>query len=173
MEAHRDLLIEHMHAVQDRHICLREGHLLALAELLRVALIEVFEVATFYAHFDVLPDEASAPAPVTVRVCESLPCAMAGAGRLLEALRAAPIGGARLVAAPAWAPATLRRPVPSAMAWSKARRLRVSRRPLQGQPRSRRRRQPSPAIAQAAAIAPSSPCTRASIRLFSVMYFRR
>jgi NADH:ubiquinone oxidoreductase subunit F (NADH-binding)/NADH:ubiquinone oxidoreductase subunit E len=96
----RDLLIEHLHALQDRYGCLREGHLLALAEALRLAPVEVFEVATFYAHFDVLADDAPAPAPVTLRVCESLPCAMAGAARLLDALRAAPPGGARVVAAP-------------------------------------------------------------------------
>jgi formate dehydrogenase len=95
-----DLLIEHLHALQDRHGCLREGHLLALAEALRLAPVEVFEVATFYAHFEVLEDDAPAPEPVTIRVCESLPCAMAGAARLMEALGAAPPHGARVVAAP-------------------------------------------------------------------------
>jgi formate dehydrogenase len=96
----RDLLIEHLHAIQDRHGCLREGHLLALAELLRVAPVEVFEVASFYAHFDLRPDDAPAPEPVTIRVCESLPCAMAGSARLMAALREAPPPGARIVAAP-------------------------------------------------------------------------
>jgi formate dehydrogenase len=96
----RDLLVEHLHALQDRYGCLREGHLIALAEALRLASVEVFEVATFYAHFDVLPDDAPAPAPITIRVCESLPCAMAGAAKLLQALRAAPPEGARVVAAP-------------------------------------------------------------------------
>ncbi|WP_270937981.1 NADH-quinone oxidoreductase subunit NuoE family protein, partial [Falsiroseomonas oryzae] len=96
----RDLLIEHLHALQDRHGCLREGHLLALAEAMRLAPVEVFEVATFYAHFDVLADDAPTPAPVTIRVCEGLPCAMAGAAPLLDALHAAPPGGARVVAAP-------------------------------------------------------------------------
>ncbi len=96
----RDLLIEHLHALQDRHGALREGHLLALAEALRLAPVEVFEVATFYAHFDVLADDAPAPAPLTVRVCESLPCAMAGSTRLLQALREAPPQGARILAAP-------------------------------------------------------------------------
>jgi formate dehydrogenase len=100
VEPRRELLIEHLHALQDRHGCLREGHLLALAEALRLAPVEVFEVATFYAHFEVLEDTAPAPAAVTVRVCESLPCAMAGAARLMAALRAAPPGGARIVAAP-------------------------------------------------------------------------
>ncbi|TDH63716.1 NADH-quinone oxidoreductase subunit F [Dankookia rubra] len=96
----RDLLIEHLHALQDRHGCLRTGHLVALADLLRLAPVEVFEVASFYHHFEVLEDAAPAPPPLTIRICESLPCAMAGAHRLLDALRAAPPGGARVVAAP-------------------------------------------------------------------------
>ncbi|WP_305671025.1 NADH-ubiquinone oxidoreductase-F iron-sulfur binding region domain-containing protein [Falsiroseomonas sp.] len=100
MELRRDLLIEHLHALQDRFGCLREGHLLALAAMLRLAPVEVFEVATFYAHFNLLDDAAPEPEPVTVRVCESLPCVMAGATRLMQALRDAPIAGARLVAAP-------------------------------------------------------------------------
>ncbi len=65
MELRRDLLIEHLHALQDRHGCLREAHLLALAELHRLAPVEVFEVATFYAHFDVMEDAAPPPPPVT------------------------------------------------------------------------------------------------------------
>jgi len=100
LELRRDGLIEYLHALQDRHGCLREDHLLALAEAMRLAPVEVFEVASFYAHFDVLPDDAPAPCPVTIRVCESLPCAMAGSARLLDALRAAPPGGARVIAAP-------------------------------------------------------------------------
>ena len=60
------------------------GHLVALAELLRLAPVEVFEVASFYHHFEVLEDAAPAPPPVTIRVCESLPCAMAGAHQLLD-----------------------------------------------------------------------------------------
>ncbi|WP_245185796.1 NADH-ubiquinone oxidoreductase-F iron-sulfur binding region domain-containing protein [Falsiroseomonas frigidaquae] len=100
MELRRDLLIEHLHALQDRYGCLREGHLLALAAMLRLAPVEVFEVATFYAHFDVVDDAAPGPELMTVRICESLPCAMAGAARLMQALRDAPIAGARLVTAP-------------------------------------------------------------------------
>ncbi|MFC7473765.1 NAD(P)H-dependent oxidoreductase subunit E [Dankookia sp. GCM10030260] len=95
-----DLLIEHLHALQDVHGCLWAGHLVALADLLRLAPVEVFEVASFYHHFEVLDDTAPAPPPVTIRVCESLPCAMAGAHHLLDALRAAPPGGARIVTAP-------------------------------------------------------------------------
>jgi formate dehydrogenase len=96
----RDLLIEHLHALQDRHGGLREAHLLALAEALRLAPVEVQEVASFYAHFDLLPDDAPPPATTTIRVCTGLPCAMAGGAALLGALRAAPPPGARLVEAP-------------------------------------------------------------------------
>src|SRR3954468_22480860 len=81
----RDLLIEHMHTLQDAHGCLRAGHLVALAELLRLAPGEGFEGASFYPHFEVLEDATPAPPPLTIRVCESLPCAMAGARHLLDA----------------------------------------------------------------------------------------
>lgn len=96
----RDLLIEHLHALQDRYGALRAGHLVALASLLRLAPVEVFEVASFYAHFEVLEDNAPAPPPVTLRVCDGLPCAMAGAEALLQALQAAPPAGVRVVRAP-------------------------------------------------------------------------
>ncbi len=95
-----DLLIEHLHAIQDRFGALRRRHLRALAEELRMPGVQPFEVASFYAHFEILADDAPAPAPVTIRVCESLPCAMAGSAALLAGLRAAPPPGARVVAAP-------------------------------------------------------------------------
>ena len=95
-----DLLIEHLHAIQDRHGCLRQAHLRALAEELRLPDVVPFEVATFYAHFDVLDDAAPAPPAITLRVCDGLPCAMAGAAGLLAALHQAPPGDARVVAAP-------------------------------------------------------------------------
>src|SRR5690349_15803527 len=60
----RDLLIEHLHALSDRFGCLRTGHLVALAELLRLAPVEVFETASFYHHFDIVEDAAPAPAPL-------------------------------------------------------------------------------------------------------------
>ena len=97
-----DLLIEYLHLIQDAHGCLAARHLVALAEELRLALAEVYEVATFYAHFDVLVDDDTgdgAPPP-TVRVCDSLPCAMAGAGKLMAALTAALGARARVVRAP-------------------------------------------------------------------------
>jgi formate dehydrogenase len=94
-----DLLVEHLHRLQDRHGGLRPRHLAALAGLLRLAPVEVFEVASFYAHFDVLEDDAPAP-PTTIRVCTGLPCALAGAEGLLAWLRDDPPRGARILPAP-------------------------------------------------------------------------
>jgi formate dehydrogenase len=85
-ERRRDLLIEHLHLIQDRYGYLSAAHLTALAQEMRLALTEVYEVATFYAHFDVVKEGETPPPPVTVRVCESLSCALAGAERLLAAL---------------------------------------------------------------------------------------
>ena len=82
----RDLLIEHLHLIQDKYGHLSAAHLTALAAEMKMALTEVYEVATFYAHFDVVKD-GPPPPPVTVRVCDSLSCAMAGADRLLESLK--------------------------------------------------------------------------------------
>src|SRR5499426_178744 len=81
----RDLLIEHLHLIQDRYGCLSAAHLAALAQEMRLALTEVYEVATFYAHFDVVKEGETPPA-VTVRVCDSLSCAMAGGEHLLRDL---------------------------------------------------------------------------------------
>jgi formate dehydrogenase len=85
-ERRRDLLIEHLHLIQDRYGHLSAAHLAALAHEMKLALAEVYEVATFYAHFDVVKEGEAAPPPVTVRVCDSLSCAMAGAGHLLREL---------------------------------------------------------------------------------------
>jgi formate dehydrogenase len=82
----RDLLIEHLHLIQDRYGHLSAAHLAALAQEMKLALTEVYEVATFYAHFDVVKEGETAPPAVTVRVCDSLSCAMAGAEKLLAAL---------------------------------------------------------------------------------------
>jgi NADH:ubiquinone oxidoreductase subunit F (NADH-binding)/NADH:ubiquinone oxidoreductase subunit E len=81
----RDLLIEHLHLIQDHYGCLSAAHLAALAAEMKLAQTEVYEVATFYAHFDVVKDGPPPPA-VTVRVCDSLSCAMAGAEKLLKEL---------------------------------------------------------------------------------------
>src|SRR5213592_3830404 len=82
----RDLLIEHLHLIQDRYGHLSAAHLAALAQEMRLALTEVYEVATFYAHFDLVKEGETPPPAVTVRVCDSLSCAMAGAEHLLRTL---------------------------------------------------------------------------------------
>jgi formate dehydrogenase beta subunit len=84
----RDLLIEHLHLVQERFGHLSAAHLAALGEEMRLPQAEIYETATFYAHFDVVREGETPPPPVTVRVCESLPCAMAGAEKLLLELGA-------------------------------------------------------------------------------------
>jgi formate dehydrogenase len=95
-----DLLIEHLHLLQDQFGCLHARHLTALAEEMRLALVEVYEVASFYAHFDIVMDGEPAPPPVTVRVCDSLSCALAGGDRLLRDLATALQPGIRVVRAP-------------------------------------------------------------------------
>ena len=82
----RDLLIEHLHLIQDEHGHLSAPHLTALAHEMKLALAEVYEVATFYAHFDVVKEGEAPPPALTLRVCDSLSCAMAGAERLLAEL---------------------------------------------------------------------------------------
>jgi len=84
-ERRRDLLIEFLHLIQDRYGHISAPHLAALADEMKLAQAEVYEVATFYAHFDVVKDGPPPPA-ITVRVCDSLSCAMAGAEQLLAAL---------------------------------------------------------------------------------------
>ncbi|HXZ47464.1 MAG TPA: NAD(P)H-dependent oxidoreductase subunit E [Usitatibacter sp.] len=93
-------LIENLHRIQDRFGHLAAAHLNALAEAMKLAQAEVYEVATFYHHFDVVKEGGEAPPRVTVRVCETLSCAMAGAGDLLERLPKILGPGARAVAAP-------------------------------------------------------------------------
>jgi formate dehydrogenase len=82
-----DLLIEFLHLIQDHYGCLHARHLAALAKEMRLALVEVYEVATFYAHFDIVMDGEEPPPFLTVRVCDSLSCALAGAETLLSALQ--------------------------------------------------------------------------------------
>jgi formate dehydrogenase len=83
----RDLLIEHLHKLNDAYRCLRERHLVALAKVMNIPMAEVFEVATFYHHFEVVQGDAAAPG-ITVRVCDGLSCEMAGAQYLLQRLPA-------------------------------------------------------------------------------------
>jgi NADH:ubiquinone oxidoreductase subunit F (NADH-binding)/NADH:ubiquinone oxidoreductase subunit E len=83
----RDLLIEYLHAIQDARGHLPTGLLVALAEAMRLPLAEVYETATFYAHFDIVDHGEAPPPPVTIRVCDSLSCEMAGADALAEQLK--------------------------------------------------------------------------------------
>lgn len=82
----RDLLIEHLHKIQDHYQHISSKHLVALAHEMTLSPAEVFEVASFYHHFDVVKEGQTPPPPLTVRVCESLSCSMAGSNELTEAL---------------------------------------------------------------------------------------
>lgn len=82
----RDLLIEFLHLIQDAHGCLSAAHMRALAEEMRLSQAEVYEVATFYAHFDVVKEGKPKPPALTIRVCDSLSCELAGAQELKAAL---------------------------------------------------------------------------------------
>jgi formate dehydrogenase len=96
----RDLLIEHLHVIQDHYGHLSAAHLAALASEMKLALAEVYEVATFYAHFDVVKEGETPPPPITIRVCDSLSCAMAGGERLLDGLPAKLGTAVRVIRAP-------------------------------------------------------------------------
>ncbi|WP_427306247.1 NADH-ubiquinone oxidoreductase-F iron-sulfur binding region domain-containing protein [Cupriavidus sp. H39] len=104
MPRRRDLLIEHLHCINDRYGQLAMPHLVALASELRLSMTEVYEVATFYHHFDVVREDADgqiAPPPaLTVRVCEGIACELAGAQALLDKLPALLGTEVRVVAAP-------------------------------------------------------------------------
>ena len=96
----RDLLIEHLHKIQDRFGHLSSAHLAALAQEMRLPQAEVYEVASFYHHFDIVKEGEAAPAPLTVRVCDSLSCEIAGAGDLLARLPKLLGADVRVIAAP-------------------------------------------------------------------------
>jgi len=99
-EGHRrDLLIEHLHRLNDGFGALREPHLVALSREMNIPMAEVFEVASFYHHFEIVTADANVPG-LTVRVCDGLACEMAGAGALLERLPALLGRDVRVVAAP-------------------------------------------------------------------------
>ena len=95
-----DLLIEHLHKIQDHFGHLSAAHLAALAHEMKLAQTEVYEVATFYHHFDVVKEGVAAPAALTVRVCDGLSCEMAGAGDLLAKLPALLGREVRVIPAP-------------------------------------------------------------------------
>ena len=96
----RDLLIEYLHLIQDRYGALSATHLAALAEAMKLSQTEVYEVATFYHHFDVVKEGEATPPALTVRVCETLSCAMAGADELLRKLPTILGSDVRVVAVP-------------------------------------------------------------------------
>ena len=96
----RDLLIEHLHRLQDHFGHLSAAHLAALAAEMGLAQTEVYEVATFYHHFDVVKEGEAAPAALTVRVCDGLSCEMAGAQDLLRRLPKILGKDVRVIAAP-------------------------------------------------------------------------
>jgi NADH:ubiquinone oxidoreductase subunit F (NADH-binding)/NADH:ubiquinone oxidoreductase subunit E len=96
----RDLLIEYLHQIQDRYGCLQARHLVALAGELKMAMAEVYEVATFYHHFDVVKEGDTPPPAITVRVCDSIACELAGAHDLLATLKGRLGAGVRVLHAP-------------------------------------------------------------------------
>ncbi len=99
-EIRRDELIEYLHLIQDDQGCLPAGHLHGLAEIMRLPMAEVYEVASFYAHFDIVRDGESRPARKTIRVCESLSCQLAGAEALIAALQDGNGSDVRILRAP-------------------------------------------------------------------------
>src|ERR1700709_2358580 len=96
----RDLLIEHLHLIQDTYRQISAAHLAALADEMKLAFAEVFETATFYAHFDVVKEGEPDVPPLTIRVCDSITCAMLGGEKLLHELQTTAGPGIRVVRAP-------------------------------------------------------------------------
>src|SRR5438128_4992831 len=96
----RDLLIEHLHKIQDRFGCLRAAHLVALADEMKLSMAEVYEVATFYHHFDVVKEGEPEPPAITVRVCDSISCDLAASHQLLQVLPSMLGPGVRVLPAP-------------------------------------------------------------------------
>ncbi|HUK06826.1 MAG TPA: NAD(P)H-dependent oxidoreductase subunit E [Stellaceae bacterium] len=96
----RDLLIEFLHLIQDKYGCLHARHLAALAQEMKLAQVEVYEVASFYAHFDIVLEGETPPPALTVRICDSLSCELMGAKKLLAALPAKLGPSVRVVRAP-------------------------------------------------------------------------
>ncbi|HEX6558689.1 MAG TPA: NAD(P)H-dependent oxidoreductase subunit E [Longimicrobiales bacterium] len=96
----RDLLIEHLHRLQDHFGCLTAAHLTALAHEMRLTPAEVYEVATFYHHFDVVKEGDAVPPQLTVRVCDSIACHLAGSEAVVAGLRGRLGDDVRVIAAP-------------------------------------------------------------------------
>ena len=96
----RDLLIEHLHRIQDAYGHISAAHVVALAQEMKLAMTEVYEVATFYHHFDVVKEGEAPPPKLTVRVCETLSCRLAGGDALRVELEARCGDGVRVIGAP-------------------------------------------------------------------------
>ena len=96
----RDMLIEYLHLIQDHYHCLSSAHLAALADVMKLSMTEVYEVASFYAHFDIVKEGEAEPPARTIRVCDSIACQLAGAERLIAELQAANPEGVRILRAP-------------------------------------------------------------------------
>src|SRR5579872_4234006 len=96
----RDMLIEYLHLIQDKYHQISAAHLAALAEEMKLSFAEVFETATFYAHFDIVKEGEPHVPPLTIRVCDSLTCAMLGGEKLLRDLQDEAGPGIRVVRAP-------------------------------------------------------------------------
>ncbi|HEY3565809.1 MAG TPA: NAD(P)H-dependent oxidoreductase subunit E, partial [Casimicrobiaceae bacterium] len=96
----RSMLIEFLHRIQDARGYLPASYLVALAQEMKLAMTEVYEVATFYHHFEVVDADETPPPPITIRVCETLSCKMAGAHALRDALLAHGDANVRVIGAP-------------------------------------------------------------------------
>ncbi len=96
----RDLLIEHLHKIQDKFGHISAAHITALAREMKLAMTEVFEVASFYHHFDIVKEGGTPPPALTVRVCDSLSCELGGANPLLTELKRVLGDGVRVIPAP-------------------------------------------------------------------------
>ncbi|MCY4050248.1 MAG: NAD(P)H-dependent oxidoreductase subunit E [Gammaproteobacteria bacterium] len=96
----RDLLIEYLHLIQDQYGYLSSQHLAALAEEMRLSQSEVYEVATFYAHFDIVHENEQPPPPLTIRVCDSISCQLANAEKLIHDLKTISMDEVRVLRAP-------------------------------------------------------------------------
>jgi formate dehydrogenase len=96
----RDLLIENLHLIQDRFGHISAAHIVALGREMKLAMTEVYEVATFYHHFDVIREGEQAPPPLTVRVCDSLSCELSGSNELIQGLKQSLGDRVRVIPAP-------------------------------------------------------------------------
>ncbi len=96
----RDMLIEHLHVIQDTYGCVDDENMVALASLMKITPVEVYEVASFYHHFDLVKDDQTRPPEVTVRVCDSMSCSMFGAEQLIDKLEGHYRGDVRIQRVP-------------------------------------------------------------------------